>query len=59
MQVGDLIRFPETNYTGLILEFTDYDHVRILVTEEVTFKNPTWMTMRELKRCAEVISESR
>ena len=59
MKVGDLIRFPETNYTGLILEFTDYDHVRILVTEEVTFKNPTWMSMRELKRCAEVISESR
>jgi len=59
VQVGDLIRFPETNYTGLILEFTDYDHVRILVTEEVTFKNPTWMTLRELKRCAEVISASR
>jgi len=59
VKVGDLIRFPETNYTGLILEFTDYSHVRILVTEEVTFKNPTWMTMRELKRCAEVVSESR
>ena len=59
MQVGDLIKFPETNYTGLILEFTDYDHVLILVTEDVPFKNPTWMTKRELKRCAEVISATR
>ena len=59
MQVGDLIRFPETGYTGLILEFTDYDHVRILVTQDVHFKNPTWMSMRELKRCAEVVSAAR
>ena len=59
MQVGDLIRFPETNYTGLILEFTDYNHVRILVTQDVNFKNPTWMSMRELKRCAEVVGASR
>ncbi len=59
MKVGDLIRFPETNYTGLILEITDSKHVRILVTQDVNFKNPTWMSMRELKRCAEVISASR
>ena len=59
MKVGDLIRFPEANYTGLILEFTDSKHVRILVTQDVNFKNPTWMTMRELKRCAEVIGASR
>ena len=59
MKVGDLIRFPEAGYTGLILEFTDSKHVRILVTQDVHFKNPTWMSMRELKRCAEVISESR
>ena len=58
MQVGDLIRFPETGYTGLILEFTDYDHVRILVTEEVTFKNPTWMSRRDVNRCAEVVSSA-
>ena len=59
MKVGDLIRFPETGYTGLILEFTDYNHVRILVTQDVHFKNPAWMSMRELKRCAEVISAAR
>ena len=59
MKVGDLIRFPETNYTGLILEFTDSKHVRILVTQDVNFKNPTWMSMRELKRCAEVVGASR
>ena len=59
MKVGDLIRFPETNYTGLILEFTESNHVRILVTQDVHFKNPTWMSMTQLKRCAEVINESR
>lgn len=59
MQVGDLIRFPETNYTGLILEFTRDGSVSILVTQDVHFKNPTWMNIRQLKRCAEVISESR
>ena len=59
MQVGDLIRFPETEYTAIILEFTDYNHVRMLVTQDVDFKNPTWMSMRELERCAEVLSASR
>ena len=64
MQVGDLIWFPETSYTALILEreqsnLGDYDHVRLLVTQDVDFKNPTWMSMRDLKRCGEVISESR
>ena len=59
MQVGDLIRFPETAYTAIILELTNYGHVRMFVTQEVDFQNPTWMSMRELKRCAEVISESR
>jgi len=59
VKVGDMIRFSETNYTGLILEFTDSKHVRILVTQDVHFKNPTWMSIRELKRCAEVISASR
>lgn len=59
MQVGDLIRFPETDYTGLILEFTNSNHVRILITQPVDFKNPTWMSWNELKRCAEVLSASR
>jgi hypothetical protein len=66
MKVGDLVGFPETGYTALILEQVQaygdgaqYDHVRLLVTQKVDFKNPTWMSMHELKRCAEVINASR
>ncbi len=59
MQVGDLVRFPETNYTGLILEFTGDGGVCILVTQPVDFKNPTWMSVNMLKRCGEVVSASR
>ncbi len=58
MKVGDLVRFPETEYTALILDITDYRHVSLLVTEEVQFKNPTWMTLNELERCAEVVNTS-
>ncbi len=56
MKVGDLIRFPETGYTAIVLEFTEYNHVRMLVTQPVDFKNPTWMSWNELKRCGEVVS---
>jgi hypothetical protein len=54
-----LVRFPETNYTGLILEFTGDGGVCILVTQPVDFKNPTWMSVNMLKRCGEVVSASR
>jgi hypothetical protein len=58
VKVGDLVSFPETGYTAVILELTDYDHVRMLVTQPVDFKNPTWMSMRDLKRCAEIVSSA-
>ncbi len=63
MKVGDLVRFPETSYTALIIEReqvygAEYDHVRLLITQKVEFNNPTWMSMRELKRCAEIINQA-
>ena len=59
MKVGDLIRFPETEYSGLILEMSACAGACILITQRVNFKNPTWLSVEQLKRCAEVISESR
>ena len=60
MKVGDLVMFPETGYTALILEHEEgTGAVRLLVSEDVHFKNPTWMGIRDLNRCAEVISASR
>ena len=56
MKVGDLIRFPETGYTAIVLEFTDSKHVRMLITQQVSFRNPTWMSVSQLKRCGEVVS---
>ena len=59
VKVGDLIRFPETGYTALVLEREEgTGAVRLLVTEEVQFKNPTWMGWRDLARCAEVVNSS-
>ena len=58
MQVGDLIRFSETGYTGVILEFTPAGSALTFINEDVHFNNPTWITKRTLKRCAEVISNA-
>ena len=58
MQVGDLIRFPETGYTGVILGFTKAGSALTFINEDVHFNNPTWITKRTLKRCAEVISNA-
>ena len=58
MQVGDLIRFSETGYTGVILGFTKAGSALTFINEDVHFNNPTWITMRTLKRCAEVISNA-
>ena len=58
MKVGDLIRFPETGYTGVILGFTPAGSALTFINEDVHFKNPTWITKRTLKRCAEVISNA-
>ncbi len=58
MKVGDLIRFPETGYTGVILGFTPAGSALTFINEDVPFKNPTWITKRTLKRCAEVVSSA-
>lgn len=56
MQVGDLIRFENSGYTAIILEFTDQCHVRMLVTQPVDFENPSWISWNELRRFSEVVS---
>ena len=58
MKVGDLIRFPETGYTGIILEFTKAGSALTFINEDVHFNNPTWITVRTLNRRAEVISNA-
>jgi hypothetical protein len=56
VQVGDLIRFTESGYTGVILEFTSYDAVSIFITEDVEFANPTLIGIKTVHKTAEVIS---
>jgi len=58
VQVGDLIRFPETGITGVILEFTKSGSALTFINEDVSFNNPTWITVRTLKRCGKVISSA-
>jgi len=58
MKVGDLIRFTETGYTGVILGFTPAGSALTFINEDVHFKNPTWITKRTLVRCTEVISNA-
>ncbi len=58
MKVGDLIRFTETGYTGVILEFTPAGAALTFINEDVHFKNPTWITTRTLMTRAEVISSA-
>ena len=58
MKVGDLIRFSETGYTGVILEFTPAGSALTFINEDVHFNNPTWITARTLNRCAEGISNA-
>ena len=56
MKVGDLIRFSESGYTGVILGFTKAGFVHMFINEDVNFNNPAWITLRALKRTGEVIS---
>jgi hypothetical protein len=58
MKVGDLVKFTETKYLGTII-CIDENRCEILVHGDVPFKNPTWMSMKMLKRNAEAINESR
>jgi hypothetical protein len=66
--VGDLVRFPETGYTGVILADVTKPHqdagragarFRVFIHGEVHFMNPTYLSLGQLGRCAEVISASR
>tara|TARA_R100000005_G_C4991695_1_gene199010 strand:- start:1203 stop:1385 length:183 start_codon:yes stop_codon:yes gene_type:complete len=60
VQVGDIIKFTESRYQGIILGFTEYGGVTIYVMgQDVKFKNPTSVGMKMLKRNAVVVSESR
>ena len=60
MKVGDLVKFKVTKYIGVIVEFTSYDGVRVLVTgDEIHFKNPTIIGIKTLHDKAQVINESR
>ena len=63
--VGDLVRFPETGYTGVILADLTKAPGRpsrllsVFIHGEVHFMNPTYLSLEQLGRCAEVISASR
>ena len=60
MQVGDVVRFFDSGYIGVIVGFTDFEGVTIFVTSEnVTWKNPSTMNDKVLRRYAEVISAAR
>ena len=61
MKVGDIVEFNNTGYLGVVLGFTNFDGVRIFITdEEFTcqkhVKNPTVMSSGALKVHAKVIS---
>ena len=58
--IGDLVRFPETGYTGVVLaEDPGTAGFRVFIHGEVNFANPTYLSLSMLNRCAEVISASR
>ena len=57
MKVGDLVRFKGSGYVGVILEFTIYNGVSILISGDVDFKNPTTMSWKMLSRNAELVYE--
>jgi hypothetical protein len=60
MQVGDLVRFPATGLTGLIVREYGNEYVDgflILVSGKVRFRNPTSMSRKLLVTTAEIISK--
>ena len=57
MKVGDLVKFKKSGYVGVILEFTIYNGVSILISGDVDFKNPTTMSWKMLSRTAELVCE--
>ena len=62
MKVGDIVKFNNTGYLGVVLGFTNFDGVRIFVTDEEIIrqkhiKNPMVMSSGALRVHAEVVSE--
>jgi hypothetical protein len=58
MKVGDLVRFTDSGHTGVVLEFTRFGGVSILITGDVKFTNPTCIGIKTVHRTAEVISNA-
>lgn len=61
MQVGDIVQFNNTGYLGIVLGFTNFDAVRIFITDEEIIrqrhiKNPTMMGIKAAMHHAKVIS---
>ena len=61
MKVGDIVKFNNTGYLGVVLGFTNFDGVRIFITDEEVIrqkhiKNPMEMSSGSLRVHAEVVS---
>jgi len=61
MKIADLVRFQESGFLGTILEISkDFgEYAVIWIHADVSFKNPTHMSLKMLGRTSEVVSESR
>ena len=62
MKVGDIVKFRNTGYLGVVLGFTNFDGVRIFITDEEIIsqkhiKNPMVMSSGTLRVHAEVVSD--
>ena len=61
MQVGDIVQFSNTGYLGVVLGFTNFDAVRIFITDEEVLRqrhinNPTVMGIKTAMHHTKVIS---
>jgi hypothetical protein len=61
MHIGDLVKFKKSGEIGTIVHTSsDFGGYAVVwISGDVTFKNPTHMNINNLKKHAEVISESR
>ena len=61
MKVADLVKFHESGFIGTILEVSrDFGGYAVIwIHGDVSFKNPTHMSLNMLDRTSEVASESR
>jgi hypothetical protein len=61
VQVGDIVEFTNTGYLGVVLGFTNFDAVRIFITDEEVLRqrhinNPTVMGIKTAMHHTKVIS---